>query len=288
MFVKVGDRISVEDLLRGIIVQSGNDACIVVAEGLSGSESAFADAMTDRGREIGLQRSTFRNATGWPDPQHMMTARDLAILAKRIIQDYPEYYHYYSEKNFTYAGIRQGNRNPLLYKSLGADGLKTGHTEVSGYGLTASAKRGDRRIILVLNGLESVRHRSQEAERLLEWGFREFENLSLFKAGETVAEADVWLGIAPTVPLVVERDVLVTLSQAARRTMKVSVVYDGPIPAPIKQGTPLARVQIASADTETIEVPLVAGADVERLGFFGRLTSAAGYLLWGAAAAIKP
>ncbi len=288
MFVKVGDRVSIEDLLRGIIVQSGNDACIVVAEGLSGSESAFADAMTRRAREIGLQRSTFRNATGWPDPQHVMTPRDLAVLAKRIIQDFPQYYHYYSEKTFTYAGIRQGNRNPLLYRNMGADGLKTGHTEASGYGLTASAKRGDRRIILVLNGRESVRPRSQEATRLLEWGFREFDNLSLFKAGETVTDADVWLGIAPTVPLVVEQDVVVTLSQAARRTMLVSVVYDGPIPAPIRQGTPLARVRIASADTETIEVPLVAGAGVERLGFFGRLASAAGYLLWGAAAAIKP
>ncbi len=288
MFVKVGDRVSVEDLLRGIIVQSGNDACIVVAEALSGGEQEFAEAMTRRAAEIGLTRTTFRNATGWPDPQHLTTAHDLAVLAKRIIQDYPQYYHYYSEKYFTYGGIRQGNRNPLLYKNTGADGLKTGHTEASGYGLTASAKRGDRRIILVLNGLDSVRHRSQEAERLIEWGFREFENLSLFKAGETVTDAAVWLGIAPTVPLVVEQDVVVTLSQAARRSLKVSVVYDGPIPAPIRQGTPLALVKIASTDAATIEVPLVAGAEVERLGFFGRLTSAAGYLLWGAAAAIKP
>ncbi len=287
MFVKVGDRVSVEDLLRGIIVQSGNDACIVVAEALSGSEEAFAEAMTSRAREIGLQRSVFQNATGWPDPEHMMTARDLALLANRIVQNFPQYYHYYSEKSFTYAGIRQGNRNPLLYKDMGADGLKTGHTVASGYGLTASAKRGDRRIILVLNGLESVRNRGQEAERLIEWGFRDFGNFKLFGAGETVSDADVWLGTEPTVPLVVEQDLVVTLGHAARRAMKVSVVYDGPIPAPIAAGTPLARVLISTPENAPIEVPVVAGADVGRLGFFGRLTAAAGYLLWGAAAAVQ-
>ena len=287
MFVKVGDRVSVEDLLRGIIVQSGNDACIVVAEALSGSEEAFAEAMTSRAREIGLQRSVFQNATGWPDPEHMMTARDLALLANRIVQNFPQYYHYYSEKSFTYAGIRQGNRNPLLYKDMGADGLKTGHTSASGYGLTASAKRGDRRIILVLNGLESVRNRGQEAERLIEWGFRDFGNFKLFEAGETVSDADVWLGTEPTVPLVVEQDLVVTLGHAARRAMKVSVVYDGPIPAPIAAGTPLARVLISTPESAPIEVPVVAGADVGRLGFFGRLTAAAGYLLWGAAAAVQ-
>ena len=287
MFVKVGDRVSVEDLLRGIIVQSGNDACIVVAEALSGSEDAFAEAMTRRAREIGLQRSVFRNSTGWPDPEHFMTARELALLANRIVQDFPQYYHYYSEKSFTYAGIRQGNRNPLLYKNMGADGLKTGHTQASGYGLTASAKRGDRRITLVLNGLESVRNRGQEAERLIEWGFREFGNFKLFEAGETVNDADVWLGTEPTVPLIVEQDLVVTLSHAARRAMTVTVVYDGPIPAPIAAGTPLARVLISTPDGAPIEVPVVAGADVGRLGFFGRLTAAAGYLLWGAAAAVQ-
>ena len=285
MFVKVGERASVEDLLRGIIVQSGNDACIVVAEGLAGTEEAFAAEMTKRARELGMERSTFKNATGWPDPEHLMTARELAILADRIIRDFPQFYSFYSEKTFTYSGIKQGNRNPLLYKNMGADGLKTGHTEASGYGLTASATRGDRRLILVVNGLGSVRERSSESERLLEWGFREFGTFKLFEPGEVVSDADVWLGQEQTVPLMTEENVTVTLRRTARRNMKVAVVYDGPIPAPIVEGTPLARLVVSAPDSETTEIPLVAAADVERLGFMGRLGAAAGHLLWGGARA---
>ena len=170
MFVEVGSEVSVEDLLRGVIVQSGNDACIVLAEALAGSEEAFAEQMTRKAREIGMEGSTFTNSTGWPDPNHRMTARDLAILAERMVQDFPDFYHYYSEREFTYNGIRQGNRNPLLYKNLGADGLKTGHTEEAGYGLTASAERDGRRLVLVINGLESIKARSEEAERLIASG----------------------------------------------------------------------------------------------------------------------
>ena len=281
MFVEVGKTARVEDLLRGIIVQSGNDACIVVAEGLAGSEEAFAEQMTARARQLGLVHSNFTNATGWPDPNHYMTARELAQLARLMIKEFPEYYRYFSEKNFTYSNIKQGNRNPLLYKDLGADGLKTGHTVESGYGLTASVVRAGRRLILVVNGLESVRERGQEAERLIAWGYREFNNYSLFRAGETVDEASVWLGDSAFVPLVLDEDMTVTLPRKARGGMKVSVVYDGPVPAPIEEGAPIATLRIEAPDVETIERPLYAGHAVERLDFIGRIGSAIGYLVWG-------
>ena len=281
MFVEVNTRVKVEDLLRGVIVQSGNDACIVFAEALSGSEEAFADDMTRRAREIGLTDSGFVNATGWPDPNHRMSARDLANLAIRMIEDHPEYYHIYSETEFSYNGIRQGNRNPLLYKNIGADGLKTGHTEEAGYGLTASAKRGDRRLVLVVTGLESVRARSEEAERLMNWGFREFENFALFKAGETVERASVWQGGEDTVPLVFPDGLTVTLTRKARRGMTVKVEYDSPVPAPIEKGQRIARLVIEAPEQEPMSFPLIAGADIERLGPLGRLFSSAKFMILG-------
>ncbi|MCH2396226.1 D-alanyl-D-alanine carboxypeptidase family protein, partial [Oceanibaculum sp.] len=281
MFVEVGSRVSIEDLLRGIIVQSGNDACIVVAEGIAGSEEAFADMMTEAARKIGMEKSVFRNATGWPDDDHVMTARELAILAQRIIADFPEYYHYYAETSFTYNGIRQGNRNPLLYTMNGADGLKTGHTEASGYGLTASAKRDGRRIIMVVNGLPSMNARSQESSRLMDWAFREFEALSLFKSGETVEQAEIWMGDERTVPLVTAADITITVPKAARRSMVVSAVYDGPVAAPVKQGDRIATLRITLPKGETMDYPLLAGADVEELGLFGRMLAAAQHLAFG-------
>ena len=282
MFLEPGKRVKVEDLLRGIIVQSGGDACIVVAEGLSSSEEAFAAEMTLRGRELGLLDTTFTNATGWPDPDHLTTARDLARLAKLTIQEFPEFYRLYSEKSFTYNGIRQGNRNPLLYKNMGADGLKTGHTKAAGYGLTATAVRGDRRLILVVNGLPSVKARSREAERLMEWGFREFNNYALFQGGEVVAEAEVWLGQEAMVPLVVDKALLITLPRKARRQMKVAVTYDGPIPAPIAKGDKMAKLVVTAPNIDPIEIPLHAGADVLRLGFLGRFAAALKYIILGA------
>ncbi|MCH8925361.1 MAG: D-alanyl-D-alanine carboxypeptidase [Proteobacteria bacterium] len=282
MFVEVGKTARVEDLLRGVIVQSGNDACIVLAEGLSGTEEAFAEEMTRKAREIGLTGSSFANATGWPDPNQRMTARDLATLAKRIIEDFPEYYHYYAETEFTYGGIRQMNRNPLLYKSLGADGLKTGHTEEAGYGLTASVVQGERRIILVLNGLDSRKARGEESVRLIGWAMREYDNYTLFKPGETVDEAPVWLGEAANVPLVMPEGATVTLSRKARRDMRVKVVYDAPIPAPLRAGQEVAKLVVAAPGEEPVEFPLMAGADVERLGIFGRITASLEYLVFGA------
>ncbi len=281
MFLEPGSRVSIENLLRGVIVQSGNDASIVIAEGLSGSEQAFAEKMTARGRELGLENTVFRNATGWPDPEHKTTARDLSILARRTIGDFPEFYHYYAERDFAYNGIRQGNRNPLLYKEMGADGLKTGHTKESGFGLAASVQRNERRLILVVNGLPSSKARARESERLVEWGFREFSNYTLFNAGDAVTEAEVWLGKAPNVSLVIEQGLVITLPRKARRGMKVTVSYRGPIAAPIAEGDRVATLQVTAPGVPPVEAPLVAGTAVERSGVIGRLGKALNYILWG-------
>lgn len=281
MFLQPRTRVRVEDLLHGMIVASGNDACIVVAEGLASSESAFAELMTQRGRELGMKNTVFRNASGLPDPEQMTTVRDLAILSLHTINDFPDFYRYYSEKTFTFNGIRQGNRNPLIYADNGVDGLKTGHIKEAGYGLAASMKRGDRRLILVVNGLDSIKQRGSESDRLLEWGMREFGNYALFKAGERITDADVWLGEAKTVPLVIKNDVVVTLPKKARREMKVTVTYDGPIPAPIAPGAQVAKVVVTAPGVERRTIPLYADGGVERLGLVGRLKSAVTSILWG-------
>lgn len=281
MFVEVGSRVRVEDLLHGIIVQSGNDACIVVAEGLAGSEEAFAQQMTRRARELGLTNSTFKNASGWPDPEQLMSVRDLAKLATIIIETYPQYYAIFAEKEFTFSGIRQYSRNPLLFRDLGADGLKTGFTDDSGYGLTASAVRDGRRMVLVLAGLEHPSDRASESERLLEHGFRNFKNYQLFARGDAVDHADVWRGSTPSVPLVVQDDVWVSLTADGRRDLEVKVVYDGPIPAPVADGSQLAELEITAPGLEPRRVPLIAGESVQAASMFGRMTSAIGYLIWG-------
>ncbi len=284
MFLEPNSEVSVEELLRGIIVQSGNDACIVIAEGLASSEEAFAEAMTEKGQAIGLLNSEFRNASGWPEPDHYMTARDLATLASHLITDFPLYYKLFSEKTFTYNGIRQGNRNPLLYKTDGTDGLKTGFTKGSGYGLTASAKRDDRRLIVVVNGLESVNARSREASRLLEWGFRETVNEVLFEAGEPVTKAEVWLGDSLDVPMVLEQELHLTLPRRSHGKLEAVVRYEGPIPAPIKKGTPLGTLHVTVPSSgEIIKRTLVAGTTVNQLSPGGRLAAAVSYLFWGMA-----
>lgn len=281
MFLEPNSQATVEDLLHGIIIQSGNDACIVVAENIAGSEESFAELLNRKAKEIGLSGSHFTNATGLPDPDHYMTARDLATLAKRLILDFPEYYSMYSMTEFTYNGITQHNRNPLLYMPIDADGLKTGHTEIAGYGLTASAKRGDRRLILVVNGLSSTKERGQETQQLLDWGFRSFENRNLFKAGDTVENAEVWLGEMATVPLVIDRDLRLTMPRRPGDDFQVKVVYDGPVPAPIQKGQQIARLVVDAPEMERKEYPLVAGADVPKLGFFGRMVAAAKNMVFG-------
>jgi D-alanyl-D-alanine carboxypeptidase (penicillin-binding protein 5/6) len=281
MFVMVNDRVKVEDLIRGIIVQSGNDATIVVAEGLAGSEETFAQQMTAKARELGMAQSTFRNASGWPDPEHVTSAHDLARLALATIRNFPEYYHYYSELSFTYHDIKQSTRNPLLYKNIGADGLKTGHTEASGYGLTASAERNGRRLVMVANGYPSEKARSDGGERLIDWGFREFENYALFKAGETVIDAQVWLGEERTVAGIVKDALTITIPRKSRADMKVAIQYDEPLSAPIAAGSQIGTLVITAPDVETITLPVLAAQEVKQLGPMGRVGEALRHLVWG-------
>lgn len=281
MFVPIGGRISIDDLLKGVIIQSGNDACLVLAEGLAGSEAAFVELMNQKAKEIGLKDSHFANVSGLPDPDHWMTARDLATLAIHTIKDFPEYYHYYSEMDYEFNNIKQGNRNPLLYKNVGADGLKTGHTDEAGYSLTASVVRNDRRIIMVLNGLPTMKARAQESDRLIEWAFREFGDYKLFAAGDKVEDGEVWLGAEAKVPLTVAKDFVVTLPRRSRKDMKVTIDYARPIPAPVKQGETVGKVVMTAPDVPQAEAPLVAAASVDRMNAFGRIATLAGYLVWG-------
>lgn len=281
MFVPLGERVKIRELIQGMIVQSGNDACVVLAEGLAGSEAAFVAEMNRKAKEIGLKNSHFANVDGLPDPNHLMTARDLATLAVHTIRDFPDFYKIYSEKEFTFNKITQGNRNPLLYRDVGADGLKTGHTEEAGYTLTASAKRGDRRIVLVLTGLPSAKARAQESERLIDWAFREYNNYKLFAAGAKIDEAEVWLGDSAKVPLTIAKDLVVTLPRKSRKEMKVTVVYDQPAPAPIQKGQTLGKVIVTVPEMDPVEKPLVAMDSVERLGPVGRAGMVAANIVWG-------
>ncbi len=282
MFVEVGNRVQIKDLLRGVIVQSGNDAAIVLAEGIAGSEENFARLMNEKARELGMTRSHFVNATGWPADNHYSTARGLAILALATIEDFPEYYPIYSETDFTYNNIKQHNRNPLLYhENMGVDGLKTGHTEEAGYGLTASAVQGGRRLVLVVNGLDSKTARSTESERLMSWGFREFTDVTLFTADEPVAQGAVWMGAAPEVPLVLGRPLAVTLPRAGQDKVTLTVRYQGPLPAPITQGARVATLTVTIPGMPDQTFPLFTGAAVDRAGFFGRLFTAARHVALG-------
>jgi D-alanyl-D-alanine carboxypeptidase (penicillin-binding protein 5/6) len=279
-FVPLGGRIKIDDLLRGMIVQSGNDACIVLAEGLAGSEAAFIDLMNEKAKKIGLAGSNFANVDGLPNPDHYMTAHDLVTLALRTINDFPEYYHYYSEKEYSFNNINQGNRNPLIYKDIGADGLKTGHTDEAGYSLLASVHRDKRRVILVLGGLPTMKARAQESERLIEWAFREFNDYQLFGAGDKVDEAEIWLGAEAKVPLTVARDLVVTMPRKSRKDMKVTLAYDKPVAAPIAKGDKLGTLVVTAPETATVEVPLLAASSVDRMGPFGRMAMVAAHLIW--------
>jgi len=281
MFLERNTTATVEELTRGVIVQSGNDACIVFAEAIAGSERAFADMMNVMGREIGLTSSNFRNSTGWPDPEHRMTASDLASLARRIIVDHPESYRFYSERSFRWNNITQENRNPLLGRVAGADGLKTGHTDEAGFGLTASVKRGERRLILVVGGLPTMRTRGDEAERLIEWGFREFDNVVLFRAADTIEDVPVHLGERRTVPLIGGREVVATVPRGWRDTLQARIRYDAPVSAPVVKGQELGRLEVSGRGVPPMSLPLYAGADVERLGMISRIPVVVSRLLGG-------
>jgi D-alanyl-D-alanine carboxypeptidase (penicillin-binding protein 5/6) len=279
MFLRENERVNVQDLLRGVIVQSGNDASVVLAEGLAGAEDAFARRMTERALELGMTDSHFANATGWPDPEQHMSAHDLVLLARRIIEHFPDYYAYFAEEEFTWDGVKQRNRNPLLAMGIGADGLKTGHTEEAGFGLVGSAKRGDRRIVFMVGGLDSAQARAEEAERLANWAFRQFANETLYVKGQILGVADVWIGAAPQVTLTVAEDVIVTLPIGARKQIDARVTWDGPIEAPIAAGQRIATLTIRAPEAEPIEIPVVAAEDVARGGYLTRLSAAARLLM---------
>lgn len=281
MFVELGSQVRVEDLIHGVIVQSGNDACIVLAEGISGSETQFAELLNETARRIGLQNSTFRNATGWPDPEHRMTCRDLAILTRRIILDFPDYYEFFNMRTFRYNNISQDNRNPLLSRVAGADGLKTGHTEAAGYGLVGSAKRGDRRVILVLNGLPSMRARVEEGERLMEWAFREFEAVVLFRAQDTIEEVPVYLGERSKVPMVGGRDLVLALPRQWRSHLQVRLRYQQPLTAPVARGQQIGEMLVGGEGVPELRVPLLAGADIEKLGIVSRIPAVVSHMVFG-------
>jgi serine-type D-Ala-D-Ala carboxypeptidase (penicillin-binding protein 5/6) len=280
MFVDVGTRVAVSDLMRGVIVQSGNDATIVLAEALNGTEDAFADAMTRRMREIGLNNTQFMNASGWPDPDHYSTARDLSTLAILMIRGFPQFYRIYSELEFTYNGIKQGNRNPLLYRNVGADGLKTGHTEEAGFGLVASAERNNRRIVMVLNGLSSAQARADESAKLLEWAFANFDNYRIYQPGSVVHDLPVWLGAEARVPLVLDEEVVVTLSMAEKNQFSAHIEVEQPVAAPVAVGDILGQLVVTIAD-QTRRYPLRAAQDVAQLDFASRVEAALTHIVFG-------
>lgn len=281
MFLNIGENVRVEDLIKGIIIQSGNDACIVAAENLAGSEEDFAVLMNKVARKIGLKNSSFANSTGLPDPNHRMSVEDLALLARHIIKEFPGYYYLFSQKTFTHNNITQGNRNPLLYSMPGADGLKTGHTEEAGFSLTASVKRGDRRLIEVMTGTKSNKERSEESGKIMNYGFREFDNYDVLEQGQKVADIPVWFGEQKEIGLVVAENLKLTLKKNKAANVKMTAVYDKPVKAPIKKGDKLGVVKIEIPGQPDVEVPLLADRNVAKLGLFGKISENLKYLIFG-------
>lgn len=274
MFLDETDRPTVESLIKGIIVQSGNDACIVVAEGLAGSEDAFARQMNARAPEIGLTNSTFANASGWPNPNHRMSMKDLGVLATRLIEDFPEYYGYFALEEYDFDGrspSNRFNRNPVLGLGLGADGLKTGHTQEAGYGLVGAALQGDRRIVFVFTGLESQVDRRQEAESFINWGFRQFLSRDVAKKGDTITQAPVWLGSQQQINLITDSDIRLLVPAIGQDSLETRVEYKTPLEAPITAGSQVGELVITARDMPEKRLPLVADRDVEYGGFVPRI-----------------
>ena len=265
MFVKVNEKVKVEDLIRGIIVQSGNDACIVLAEGLSGSEKLFSEELTELGKEIGLKNSFFTNSTGWPDPQHLMTVDDLLTLSIRTIKDFPDFFHYYSEKEFTFSGIKQLNRNPLLFTDLNSDGLKTGHTSLGGYGLVATVKKNDRRLILVLNGLNSSKDRAKEAQKLLKIGFNQYEILKIAEANKNIKTLNVWGGDKKKI----------------KKQLTFVIKYQSPLIPTIISEEPIGEFLIKKNKEILKKFKLFTDQNVRKMNFFQKIGHNFRYLLFG-------
>lgn len=276
MFLNEQDRPTVRELILGIIVNSGNDACVVVAEGLSptGTEDGFAALMTQRARELGMKDTTLANASGWPNPQHRMSMRDLGILAQHLIEDFPEYYLYFNEREYDYKGrapANRFNRNPLFQLDIGADGLKTGHTQEAGFGLVGSAAQGDRRVIFVISGMETDQIRAEESAAIVNWAFRQFTERKVVSAGQVIVSADVWRGDQVKVGLVPENDVSLLLPALSSDKVEAEIIYEGPVHAPVTKGQPLGEMILTREGLDPVRVPLVADRDVPLGGFTTRV-----------------
>jgi len=276
MFLRQGERVTVRNLIQGIIVQSGNDACVVVAEALEGSEAEFARKMTIRAKKLGMTHSTFANATGWPDPNQRMSAQDLVLLATRLQTEFPEYYRFFNQESFTWADITQNNRNPLLKLGIGVDGLKTGHTQEAGYGLVGSAVQGDRRVTFMITGMLSAAERASEGERVINWAFRNFVKKTLFNKDTVIGRADVWLGKQNTVALYSPTGITALLPYDALDDFETTIQYTGPIEAPIAKDAQIATLVLEADNMAPIKFPLYAKNNIRKAGLFGRIKTSAG------------
>lgn len=280
-FMPINSKVKVEDLIRGIIIQSGNDAAMVLAEGIAGSESAFMSACNEKAQALGMKSSHFTNPAGLPDADHYSTPQDLALLAWHLISDFPEYYHYFGEKEFTFNNIKQGNRNPLLYKNMGVDGLKTGHADEAGYGITASAIRNGRRLILVVNGLADMQERADESARLINYGYDEFSLMNPVKKDETMRQTKVVFGEVKTVPVAVSADAAVTVRNSERALIKTQIDIPEPLQAPIAKGTVVGKYTVTLNDKVLASVPVAAMDNVNQLSFFPLMWAKLRFMITG-------
>ena len=286
MFIMINDQVSVENLLKGIIIASGNDACVALAEGIAGSEQNFADMMNEKASEIGMTSTNFTNSSGINDPDNISTVRDIALMSKYLIMNYPNFYELFAEKTFTWertggGPIKQGNRNPLLYKNVGVDGVKTGYLAVEKYSLASSMKKDERRIIAVASGFETKNLRSSQSLKLLNWGFRNTNTFEISKKNETIFEIDTWLGVKSKIKTTTKEDFYVTINKKDIRYLTVSLDYTGPIQAPIKKDTEVAKIIVTQKDNNIKEIPLYAAEDVKKVNFFKSLLTSLNYLIWG-------
>ena len=286
MFIMVNDQVSVEDLLKGIIIASGNDACVALAEGIAGSEENFAEMMNEKAAEIGMDSTNFTNSSGINDPDNISTVRDIAIMSKYLIQNYPKYYDIFKEKTFTWDRtggdpIKQGNRNPLLYKNIGADGVKTGYLAVEKYSLASSIKKNERRLIAVASGFPTKNLRSSHSLKLLNWGFRNTNTFEVSKKDISTFELDTWLGKSNKIKVTTKEDYYITINKKDIRNLSVVLQYDGPIVAPIQKGEKIASLKVLNKDQEIKTLPLFAAEDLKKVNFFKSLITSINYLIWG-------
>ena len=286
MFIMINDEVSVEDLLKGIIIASGNDACVALAEGIAGSEDNFAQMMTEKALEIGMTNTNFTNSSGINDPNNVSTVRDIAIMSKYLIKNYPNYYELFKIKNFTWDRtggdpIKQGNRNPLLYKNVGVDGVKTGYLAVEKYSLASSMKKNERRLIAVASGFQTKNLRSSESLKLLNWGFRNTNTFEVSKKNETYFELDTWLGKKDMIKAVTKEDYFITINKKDIRNLKVAIQYDGPIVAPVSENQEIGKLVIKNKDEIIKTLSLYASEDLKKVNFFKSLITSINYLIWG-------